>query len=106
MKKPNLLKHLANLIGRCFKRAPKKQAIPEEVTAQEDKAMSNRECALTQWQFIDWVNNWGSWTYSIALKRNTYDLSQMTINHLILFNNFIEVLTKVSKNNKKKLFNV
>jgi FkbM family methyltransferase len=65
MKKPNLLKHLANLIGRCF-RAPKKQAMPEEVTAQEDQTMHNDndglvpydenllEHARTQWQFGDW----------------------------------------------------
>ena len=66
MKKPNLLKHLANLIGRCFKRAPKKQAMSEEVTAQEDQTMHNDndglvpydenllEHARTQWQFGDW----------------------------------------------------
>ena len=66
MKKPNLLKQLANLIGRCFKRAPKKQAIPEEVTAQEDQSLHNHndglvpydenllERARTQWQFGDW----------------------------------------------------
>ena len=66
MKKPNLLKRLANLIGRCFKRANKKQAIPEEVTAQEDQTMHNHndglvpydedllERARTQWQFGDW----------------------------------------------------
>jgi FkbM family methyltransferase len=66
MKKPNLLKLLVNLIGRCFKREPKKQAMPEEVTAQEDQAMHNDndglvpydenllERARTQWQFGDW----------------------------------------------------
>jgi hypothetical protein len=66
MKKPNLLKHLATLIGRCFKRAQKKQAIPQDVTAQEDQTMHNHndglvpydenllERARTQWQFGDW----------------------------------------------------
>ena len=66
MKKPNLLIRLANLIGRCFKRAPKKQTIPQDVTAQEDQTMHNHndglvpydenllERARTQWQFGDW----------------------------------------------------
>ena len=66
MKKPNLLKHLATLIGRCFKRAPKKQTIPEEVTTQVDQIIHNHndglvpydenllEHARTQWQFGDW----------------------------------------------------
>ena len=66
MKKPNLLKHLATLIGRCFKRAPKKQATPPDVTNQEDQTMHNDndglvpydenllERARTQWQFGDW----------------------------------------------------
>lgn len=66
MKKPSLLKHLANLIGRSFKRAPKKQATPQDVTNQEDQTMHNHnyglvpydenllERARTQWQFGDW----------------------------------------------------
>ncbi len=66
MKKPNLLKHLATLIGRWFKRAPKKQAMPQDVTGQEDQTMDNHndglvpydenllEHARTQWQFGDW----------------------------------------------------
>ena len=66
MKKPNLLKQLANLIGRCFKRSPKKQTMPQDVTAQEDQTIHNHndglvpydenllERARTQWQFGDW----------------------------------------------------
>ncbi len=66
MKKPSLLKHLANLIGRSFKRAPKKQATPQDVTNQEGQTMHNYndglvpydenllERARTQWQFGDW----------------------------------------------------
>ena len=63
----NLLKHLANLIGRCFKRTPKNQPTLIDTTAEEDdQIMLNHtdglvpydenllERARTQWQFGDW----------------------------------------------------
>jgi 2-polyprenyl-3-methyl-5-hydroxy-6-metoxy-1,4-benzoquinol methylase len=66
MKRSVSFKKLTALISRCFKRAPRNQTKPIDMTAEDDQIMLNHtdglvpydenllECARTQWQFGDW----------------------------------------------------
>jgi Flp pilus assembly protein TadD len=66
MKRSVSFKKLTALISRCFKRAPRNQTKPIDMTAEEDLIMLNDtdglvpydenllEHARTQWQFGDW----------------------------------------------------